>query len=91
MKKRVYILPHSPSPEQLRQELSKFSPAITEKLSERVLDSFSTIQSRLRTVPVNDTRYSVHQTQTFSDANHTITLIGALTEPTVPQKILRWL
>lgn len=88
MKKKFYILPQSPSNSEMQIALDNLNPPINENLKNRILDSFSNIQSRLLSIPVNQTNFHFNQSQTFSDANHCIILKGQLKKPTLIQKLL---
>lgn len=88
MKKKIYVLATSPSIDDMRALLVNLKPPMSEILQERVLDSFSSIQKRLLSIPVNQSNYHFSQSQTFNDAHHTITLKGLQKEPTFIQKLL---
>lgn len=88
MKKTIYVLPHSPSSEEMRIALDTLHPPISNVLKDRLLDSLSSIQTRLLSVPVNQVNFHFNQSQTFTDANHTITFKGRLKEPSFIKKLL---
>jgi hypothetical protein len=87
MKKKIYVLPQSPSPSEMEVVLDNLRPQLNQNIKNRVLESFTNIQTRLLSIPINETNFHFNQSQTFSDPNHTIILKGQLQPPTFLQKL----
>jgi len=87
MKKKIYVLPQSPSKNEVQDLINNLQPPLSDTLKNRIIDSFLNIQDRLFNIPVNQSNFHFNQSQTFSDSNHTITLKGQLKAPTFFDKL----
>ncbi len=88
MKKKIYVLPDSPSESEVREILGSLRPALNSRIGEQVITSFSQIQTRLRDVAINQPSFHSYQTQSLSDGTHTVTLVGRLDPPTGFEKFM---
>ena len=88
MKKKIYITAAGPSENELIEVLSSFDPSISESTKKQILTTFSEIRRRLQDSILNNPNFTFHQSQTISDGNHTITLVGQPTEPSFLKKLL---
>ena len=88
MKKKIYILPSSPSEVEFRTQLSSINPPIAPRIYEQLVVSFTMIQDRIRNAALNDVKHHVHQTQTISDGTHTVVLVGQLDSPSLMQRVM---
>ena len=87
MKKRIYILPDSPSEGEFKAEIGSLDPPLAQPVEQNLLNAFTRIKQSVRDAAINQ-RNLVGQTQTISDGRHTITLQGRLEQPKWWQRLL---
>lgn len=87
MKKRIYILPDSPSEGEFKAEIGSLNPPLSPPIEQNLLNAFARIKQSVRDAAL-DSRNLVGQTQTVSDGCHTITLLGRLEQPNWWQRLL---
>ena len=88
MKKKIYILPSTPSESEIRSTLECFTPPIHPRIKEQLIVTYNQIQSRLRDAAINQPSFHAHHSQSISDGTHTVTLVGRLDPPSGLQKFL---
>lgn len=88
MKKKIYVFPDSPSEIEVRRSLESLTPPFNVRIGDQVISSFRQIRSRLRDAAINQPSFHTHQTQSLSDGNHTVTLIGRLDPLTTFERVM---
>lgn len=90
MKIKIEMTPDGPELSEIQGKLDTLNPPLSDRIKSSVMEHAKMVREKLHFNAVNDTGANYHQSQTLSDANHIVTIIGRMHKETLLSKIKRF-
>lgn len=81
------MTPDGPELSEIQGKLDALNPPLGDSVKSNIMQNARMVREKLHFNAVNDTGINYHQSQTLSDENHRITVVGRMHKETLLSKI----
>lgn len=86
MKIKIEMTPDGPELSEIQRKLDALNPPLGDSVKSNIMQNAQMVREKLHFNAVNDTGINYHQSQTLSDENHRITVVGRMYKETLLTK-----
>jgi len=87
VKLKIEMTPEGPELSEIEGQLNALNPPLSSGVKTSLMQNASMVREKLHFNAVNNTGISYHQSQTLSDGNHRVTIVGRMSNESMLDKL----
>lgn len=84
------MTPDGPGLSEIQGKLDALNPPLTDHIKSNLMITAKMVREKLHFNAVNDSGENYHHSQTLSDSNHIVTIVGRMNNETIFSKLKRF-